>query len=141
MVRFAPVTEATPYIRKFYDELKVDADPCITDSIILDGCLWAECSVDEVGCGGFLLIPKPEGYEVMTLLVPPARGRIAVQLGREGVALFRRTYPDTQLLVTTYSHMRAAQVFITAVGFRRSLTVNEGSTRDGKPCNAIYYHG
>ena len=141
MVQFAPVEKAIPYIRMFYNELKVDADPCITDVLCLDGCLWVECLIDGANCGGFILIRKPDGYEVMTLLVPPARGKAAVQLGREGVALFRRTHPGVRLLVTTYSHMRAAQLFITAVGFHRAKSVNEGDTRDGQPCNAIYYNG
>lgn len=139
MVYFAPVENAIPYIRQFYDELKVDADPALTDTLSLDGCLWVACSVGSIDCGGFILIPKDDGYEAMTLLVPPARGAVAVRLAREGIALFSSAYPGVRLRASTFSDMRAAQRFIASVGFRRSGSEDEGDTRKGKPCKVVYY--
>lgn len=142
MVQFAPAHRAIPFIRRFYDELMVDGEPRLSDPVNTDGSLWIECTIDGSTCGGFLLIPNCGAYEVVTLLIPPARGATAVGLAKEALALFHSQHPHGKLFACTYTGMRAAQRFISAVGFTRREQKDEGASRSGVPCQAIYYdHG
>lgn len=134
----APARLAVPYLRLFYDALRVDSDPRYPLRPDLAGCLWYPCTLDGAPVGGFLLLPKAEYMEVHTLLVPPARGAAAVAVARAALQCYRAE-GGGPLLACAYDDNRAAQTFIAAVGFHRIDTVDEGATRFGHPVRAIYY--
>lgn len=138
-VRRSPPGEAKPYVRAFYGQLRTDADPVLDREPDFTACAWYACSIDGDPVGGFLLVPDDRGEtEVLTLLVRPARGGAAVDCARAALAAYRAD-GGGRLVACAYSDDRAAQLFITAVGFRRVSTAAEGASRHGRRIHAIYY--
>ena len=138
-VREAPAAEAERYVRELYAELTTDADAVPVGEMEFSDCRWFPCAIDGRCCGGFLVVGTESGNpQVHTLLQPPARGRLAVALARQALALYRHL-GGCKLLACCYSDNRAAQLFITACGFRRLQSLDEGETRRGSSVRAIYY--
>lgn len=139
LARRVPAGEAKPYVRLYYEKLRTEADPVLDREPDTTGCEWYACSLDGDPVGGFLLVPNDRGEtEVLTLLARPARGGSAVACARAALAAYRAN-GGGRLVACAYSDDRAAQLFITAAGFRRTGRIDEGASRHGRPVAAIYY--
>ena len=131
-----PFAEAAPFLELYDGALSTDGE----EGLRPDDAVWMACSVDGAACGGFMVVPSVHGLapEVNVLLTPPARGKLALRVAEVALSEYRKV-GGGKLSACVYSDAKDVQLFLTACGFKRLHSVDEGATRNGRKVRAIYY--
>lgn len=98
-----------------------------------DGSIFLVASINGARCGGFFLVREDGRLMVHTMLVPPARGAIAVRLGRLGLEWLWANTEANALYGHCFNDRKDVVLFARACGVHPCCEYEDGSTVNGKP--------
>lgn len=87
----------------------------------------------ETRCGVFLILPEDGHHAVHTLLEPPARGSLAIKLGRLGMRWVWENTGWASLHSYAYENRPEVVLFAKLCGFHVDRTISDETTINGKP--------
>ena len=97
-----------------------------------DHLLFLEAGIDGERCGGFAVISEGTRQVVHTMLLPPARGSLAVKIGRAGLRWVWKNTDHAELYSYCFEDRPEVMLFARLCGFAHYETTDDGSTVNGR---------
>lgn len=145
-IEILPCTDAA-YVDGLIEELRDqiapdgydDAAPSVTSACWLDRAdvLCIEVRVDGSRSGAFLFLPENGGMTVHTLLVPPARGAVAIEAGKTALRWVWNNTTWPRLHSYCYEPHKHTLLFAKRCGFQVAGTISDNTTIDHKPVRTL----
>lgn len=112
-----------------------DVAPSVTAACWLDRAdvLCVEVRINGSRSGVFLFLPENGGMTVHTLLVPPARGALAIEVGKTALRWVWKNTIWPRLHSYCYEPHKHTLLFAKLCGFRVADTISDNTTIDNMP--------